>query len=478
MKKALVFVGYQQKGFLSSIGNVLSTKFGYNVVFVAVDKYVAYHLRENSPNIEIEIQPNFSLEKENPNAIKLSLFYEEKYKKRFSILCSFDRALGYGYLNNIDQYPSIKRAKWSQERKYSVLISQFKYLEDIFKKHSPSLVLQELINPITFLVTSMEKIPYFGLGSIKYGDKKFWYDKPEYYSSNQKELLNKYLSKCVNCDAIEDSFYKQESGSYYINSKLKFDYTSATKGLLRYILIETYKLIKGTHKKESYNYLGWWKKFYRKVNRYRYLEKYGKKINDLKGKKIVYFPLHLEPEVALLWISPEFSNSVEMITWISKSLPADTVLVVKEHLTCLGIRSKSYYDKLRMLPNVVLAHPIVESWAWIKTSIFVTTITGTVSVEAVYFKKPVLSFGASQVINILPTVKPATDYKSTSIAVNDILAGFSNSQLEHSARVMNMMQEHISFSLIGYDNSYSNTSPEDGMAKIALDKLFSEHNFL
>ena len=39
----------------------------------------------------------------------------------------------------------------------------------------------------------------------------------------------------------------------------------------------------------------------------------------------------MEPEVSLLQVSPEFNNSYEVICWVSKSLPADTMLVVKEN---------------------------------------------------------------------------------------------------------------------------------------------------
>ena len=52
-------------------------------------------------------------------------------------------------------------------------------------------------------------------------------------------------------------------------------------------------------------------------------------MSDKKIGKYIYFPLHLEPEIALLGASPEFNNSMELATWLAKSLPVDFNLVIK-----------------------------------------------------------------------------------------------------------------------------------------------------
>ena len=99
----------------------------------------------------------------------------------------------------------------------------------------------------------------------------------------------------------------------------------------------------------------------------------------------------MEPEVALLSISPEFNNSMEMIAWISKSVPADVLLVIKEQPLSFGIRSRHYYDNFRRIENVVLADPRVHSWEWIRAASVVATITGSVGFEAVHFERPTVT---------------------------------------------------------------------------------------
>ena len=94
----------------------------------------------------------------------------------------------------------------------------------------------------------------------------------------------------------------------------------------------------------GYKFLGWYPSLFRRPYMYNYFRKYGEKPENMRGFNLVYFPLHYEPEISLLSVSPEFNNSMELIAWVSKSLPANILLVVKEQPYSYGIRSKNYYD--------------------------------------------------------------------------------------------------------------------------------------
>ena len=79
------------------------------------------------------------------------------------------------------------------------------------------------------------------------------------------------------------------------------------------------------------------------------------------SKPFVYFPLHSEPEKALLLDAPYYSNQVDVIYNIAKSLPVGFTLLVKDHIVpkILG-RSVTFYEQIINLPNVKLLHPTVE----------------------------------------------------------------------------------------------------------------------
>ena len=229
----------------------------------------------------------------------------------------------------------------------------------------------------------------------------FWSDNNFITGSAYIKRLKKYCKKCTHENILD---YKIDKGGDIFNKKSKHTYASAFKASFGILINDSKNFIRGVNKKNSYHYLGWIPSRFRSVLNYKYVKKKSVKPEDIKKYKILFFTLHLEPEVALQYFSPEFSNSMEAIIWISKSLPLNYIIVVKEQVASYGVRSRWYYSQLTKIPNVVIAHPESHSWDWINLSSIVATITGTVGQEAVHFRKPVLSFGKHQIINYLPTV--------------------------------------------------------------------------
>ena len=58
----------------------------------------------------------------------------------------------------------------------------------------------------------------------------------------------------------------------------------------------------------------------------------------------------------------------------------------------LNWRSISYYETIKNLPNVKLLHPSIPSKDVMKKSSLVITIAGTSGFEALFYKKPVITF--------------------------------------------------------------------------------------
>jgi len=108
----------------------------------------------------------------------------------------------------------------------------------------------------------------------------------------------------------------------------------------------------------------------------------------------IYFPLHSEPERALSVAAPYYTNQLAVIFNIAQSLPAGYFLYIKEHplMKILNWRSTSYYKAILNLPNVKLLHPSISSKDVIQKSSLVITIAGTTGFEALFYKKPVITF--------------------------------------------------------------------------------------
>jgi len=119
--------------------------------------------------------------------------------------------------------------------------------------------------------------------------------------------------------------------------------------------------------------------------------KTGKSLN----KKYIFFPLQLQPEESTDICGKWYSNQIATVEYISKALPLNYKLYVKEHKVAVGKREGllSYYEKLRRLPNVVLVHPFADSHEVIKHADLVIVISGTVGWEALLYGKPVITLG-------------------------------------------------------------------------------------
>lgn len=117
-----------------------------------------------------------------------------------------------------------------------------------------------------------------------------------------------------------------------------------------------------------------------------------KKINP--EEKFIYFPLHSEPERALSIAAPFYTNQIEVITSIAKSLPVGYKLYVKDHpvMDLKEGRDLKFYEEILELPNVVMLHPSVKRDDILENCSLVITINGTAGFEAAFFGKPTITF--------------------------------------------------------------------------------------
>lgn len=117
------------------------------------------------------------------------------------------------------------------------------------------------------------------------------------------------------------------------------------------------------------------------------------KLTDLTDYNYIFFPLHTEPEKALLVDAPFFTNQIEVIRNISLSLPTNTILIVKDHPKSFGKRPISYYNKILDIPNVRLIDPLLPTAQLVKQSQLVITIAGSVGWEGILHERPVIILG-------------------------------------------------------------------------------------
>ena len=123
------------------------------------------------------------------------------------------------------------------------------------------------------------------------------------------------------------------------------------------------------------------------------------------NQKFIYFPLHVQPERNIDLDAPYYSNQIEVVSKIAKSIPVDFVLFVKEHpnMRFRNWRNTDYYKKILSLPNVELLHPSISPDEIIKKCELAITIAGNAGLEAAFYGKPAIVF-ANMNYSRLPSV--------------------------------------------------------------------------
>lgn len=141
------------------------------------------------------------------------------------------------------------------------------------------------------------------------------------------------------------------------------------------------------------------KKNVRKMFRY-----YSNNVSQVDyNKKYVFFAMHFQPERTTLPLGGAFHEQFNAINILSKSIPTDWVIYVKEHprqftqrrliLKHKHFRNTSDYRKILSLKNVALISEYEDVDRLIKHAQFSATISGTVGWQSLLQKKPCVLFG-------------------------------------------------------------------------------------
>lgn len=284
-----------------------------------------------------------------------------------------------------------------------VTVGLFSFFEDIFSNNHIDFYYSETIATlqcfITYLVGKEYGVKYItqmcARGSL---DSTFHYFVREEYQYNSK-LDNDYLNVQYSDDEIEyagamlKEFEEKDCpppAMQMVRTKPKID---------KQFLLAPFKYIRDRFKKElndpySYMYYQGYKGSLDPIVFYMHYQKCKKYYKEANFKeKYVYYPLHYQPEASTCVCAQKYEKQLFFIDSWAKSLPADTVLYVKEHYALIGHRNPHFYIDLQKYPNVILINPWESSRKLIENAVAVTTLTGTAGLEAMLLRKPVFVCG-------------------------------------------------------------------------------------
>ena len=125
----------------------------------------------------------------------------------------------------------------------------------------------------------------------------------------------------------------------------------------------------------------------------------------LMDDKYILLPLLTEAQSSLLIDSPLQNDQIEIIKKISKAIPIDYKLIVKEHpmSRLRSWRSVDTYKQIMEIPRVILLHPDVNIQEIIKKISLVITISSNVALDALFSEKPAMMFAENH-ISVIPSI--------------------------------------------------------------------------
>ncbi len=186
------------------------------------------------------------------------------------------------------------------------------------------------------------------------------------------------------------------------------------------------------------------------------------------SENFAYFPLHYEPELSILLLSPFYFDQIELIKYIARSLPLEYKLYVKEHPAMVSKRARSYYKKLLKIPNVRLIHHKTPGFEILKHAKLVTAITGTTGWEAGLVGVPVVSFG-EVFYNALSFVKRVHNIEELPQVIRQQLFHFHYDEKEMADFVAAVLAESVpfDFSKLWYENDIPKLKENAGLQTFA-----------
>ncbi len=393
------------------IAKQIKNKLKLKVIFIAKTKEDAKFYKKYFFNYFDEVLYNkYRIDKtyirdhkkfKNPE--KKALEIEKKYKMSIARIFFNNRVIGRGFFGSggVRHPKNRTHQETTYKEQLNMAINNILFWENLFDKENVEIAINLEEAPHQLAIKN--KIKAYRLYEGKFKNTFSWieHDKLDPIVT-KKDLKINYKSslKKIEIDAPYQS---------YLNVRLmdldKLKLFKNLKMVMYKALQILYGKLKGYEKSKNTYFLDETLSIWRIRSSYKaYLKKVSVDLEKLKNKKFIYFPLLTEPETSLHNVADDFFFQLSAINLISRDLPSDYLLVVKEHIIAYGRRPKDFYDQLNDLGNVVLASPTELGLNYIKKCKAVACITGTAGWEAIAMGIPVISFSRHNTWNFLDHV--------------------------------------------------------------------------
>lgn len=369
----------------------LSKEFKDDEIFFLANKQIAEKFKKEFgvPNNKMLIDPQSTLQKdyfptEFSDPKTLSDFHSEFSDEFSSRLVIADRRIGNGYVSGGVSRPDkitkiIRKIKYNYDpflfpwlsKKYQDLLSiNPDFIFFYTMSSGPYLLLSEMaknrnITPITLVHSRVGNRMFFDIDNNGLADFIHNKKSPIFNKKSPPLTQNKIDFKAP--DYVKGHEIKRSKEAKILLKKLvalgyhlaTTSFANKVEAILRdaYYMECAIKRIAFTYRKSS-------------------------SLEIDKRWKYFYFPLHVDPESSTMVVSPLLTDQTWIIEQLSKSLPENSRLLVKEHLPMVGRRPSNFYNRIQKIPKVKLVSHTIPSKHLIDCTDVTITITGSAALEA------------------------------------------------------------------------------------------------
>lgn len=316
--------------------------------------------------------------------------------------------------------------KFSTDEILSILEQECKLFEEVIEISHPNFLIMEPPNlhseQLFYEICKSKGIKPLLLGMSRFGYKSF--------ISTEAEKLDHVEES----DNFIPSRTIEELKEYQKQQNLSKNIKEFTKNTLNSRLslvksLSNFLSTKNTNIHTHYSYYGRTKsnvlvrsliQIFKKKYRQNFIDRNLVKTIEY-NTPFIYYPMFAEPERVILIGSPFYTNQLEIIKQIAKSIPIGHQLYVKEHpMMNIVWRKTSTYKQIIDLPNVVLIHPSVPSEELMKKCSLVISTAGNSALEAIFHGKSSITFADIGLI-MIPFVHKVTSINELSTLIKNSL---------------------------------------------------------
>ena len=127
----------------------------------------------------------------------------------------------------------------------------------------------------------------------------------------------------------------------------------------------------------------------------------GEEISNFNTSNYFFYALHYRPEGSGLVLGHGEDEILRIVETCKILEGLNQMLVIKEHPLMYGTRDKKDLKVLSQITNLKFAKRFSNSREWVRKSLGVIGISGTVLLEAAILKKPSFAFGAPEFIETI-----------------------------------------------------------------------------